>query len=79
MSIRIAWTVMVGVLLLSLLPVAQAAEPKVAAPTADLGRLRVSEDDDVAVQELHRWLTARGMEASVNGGSVVYRRVLQPG
>jgi hypothetical protein len=55
---------------------AQAADPRAATPAADLSRLRVSEDDDGAVQELHRWLTARGMEATVNGGSVVYRRGL---
>jgi hypothetical protein len=76
MSIRTALAIVSGLLLLSLPPAAHAAEPRAAAPAADLSRLRVSENDDIAVQELHRWLTARGMEASVNGGTVVYRRGL---
>ena len=73
---RVLAAVCLVALFTSSLPVVQAAEPRAAAPAADLSRLRVSEDDDVAVQELHRWLTARGMEATVNGGSVVYRRGL---
>lgn len=76
MSLRVLIAVCLAAVLASPVPVAQAAEPRAAAPAADLSRLRVSEDDDVAVQELHRWLTARGMEATVNGGSVVYRRGL---
>lgn len=76
MSIRIASWVLVGLVLSAAAPPAWSAEPKAAAPLTDLSRPRVSEDDAVAVQELHRWLTARGMEASINGESVVYRRGL---
>lgn len=76
MSLRLLIAVCLAAVLASPVTVAQAAEPRAATPAADLSRLRVSEDDDVAVQELHRWLTARGMEATVNGGSVVYRRGL---
>jgi hypothetical protein len=76
MSLRFLTAVSLAALWASFMPVAQAAEPRAAAPVTDLSRARLSEDDEVAVQELHRWLTARGMEATVNGGSVVYRRGL---
>ncbi|MEZ5457895.1 MAG: hypothetical protein R3E65_00795, partial [Steroidobacteraceae bacterium] len=58
-----------GLLMLQPSLSAHAAEPRADQPAADLSRLRLSEDDDVAVRELHHWLTARGMEASINGAS----------
>jgi hypothetical protein len=76
MSSRTLIAVCLAAVLVSRVSVAPAAEPRAATPVADLSRLRVSEDDEVAVQELHGWLTARGMEATINGASVVYRRGL---
>lgn len=58
-------------------PVASAAEPAAAAaPATDLSRVQLSDDDEVALKGLLDWLTARGMEASIKGGTVVYRRGL---
>lgn len=67
---------LLGLLMLQPSMPAHAAEPRAGEPATDLSRLRLSEDDDVAVRELHHWLTSRGMEASINGASVVYRRGL---
>ena len=57
---------------------AQAAEsaPPAPQPLGDLGRVRLADDDAVALQGLHQWLLARGMDASIKGGTVVYQRGL---
>ena len=59
-------------------PIVQAADPApaAAAPATDLSRVKLSDDDEAAMQGLLDWLTARGMEASIKGGTVVYRRGL---
>jgi len=59
-------------------PGAHAADPAPAAamPATDLSRVRLSDDDEAAMKGLLDWLTARGMEASIKGGTVVYRRGL---
>ena len=64
-----------GTLLGADAPAGKAVAAPAAAP-ADLSRVALSDDDAVAVQQLQAWLVARGMESSISGSSIVYRRGL---